>query len=314
MIEAAVRFCGRGREAPTIGELVSPGDRLDLDGVAEALGVAHASGRSIVDGIRRVSVVRGPSMAGRRSIEEVLGEALPVSGAYALAGGIDAALLVSLARRRGLHVVAYTLRPHLAADAVPSDPARYDEHEAAIAIATRLGIELHLVDADDADFREALPAALRAIETPLYNLHPVARMILARRAAADGHAILVTGDGADQRCARTSGADYLPLVDALTVAAGLRHTRPYLAAGLAALEGDLDKRALRELLARDLPEVAARPKRGRYAPTITLDGLTDEGGVRELAARLGPTRLPAGDGGRVGSVTCALVAQHLGLA
>jgi asparagine synthase (glutamine-hydrolysing) len=168
--------------------------------------------------------------------------------------------------RRGLRPIAYTLRPVL-----HGDDGSYDEHAAALAIGRALGVEVVVVEATDDDFISALPDALAAIEVPLYNLHPVARLLLARRVAADGHAALVTGDGADQRCAGTDGHDYLPIVAALTRTAGLSWVCPYLHPSLTELDTTtVEKPALRALLARDLGDVAAAPKRPRLAPHIAL--------------------------------------------
>ena len=263
MIET--RWCRQEQRASTLRSLLADGDVLDEEGVRAAVSGAP-SVRSIVAGIERhVEHIDVPPLQG--VLEHKLSAQLEVGGrlpAFALSGGIDAALLLALAVRSGLRPVAYTLRPRLRAD-----DGSYDEHAAALAIGHALGIEVIVVEADDEAFLDALPAALRAMEVPLYNLHPVARLLLARRVAADGHAALVTGDGADQRCARRGGHDYLPLVATLTRSAGLEWVAPYLHPSLHELDHtSREKPALRALLARDLPALAATPKRARLAPVI----------------------------------------------
>ena len=97
------------------------------------------------------------------------------------------------------------------------------------------------------DYVDALPAAIAACEAPLYNLHPVSRHLLARAVRADGHTTLISGDGADEIFRGDSGADYLPLVGALTRAAGLTALAPFLAPPLASVAPDPDKHELRRL-------------------------------------------------------------------
>ena len=156
-----------------------------------------------------------------------------------------------------------------------------------------------MVDASDDDFLAALPDALSAVEVPLYNVHPVARLLLARRVAADGHMALVTGDGADQRCQRRDGHDYLPLVASLTRAAGLTWVSPYLHPSLVELdETTVEKQPLRALLARDLPDVAHAPKKPRLAPALSLPD-ADRRLVDELAAAEPRSRLMCGLAGEL---------------
>ena len=278
MIET--RFVRADRSASTLRALVRAGDVLDQEGVRAAL-AGERSVRSIVVGIER-HVERMTVEALHGSLEAKLSAQLHI-GAFALSGGVDAALLLALAVRKGLRPVAYTLRPRL-----ESDDGSYDEHAAALRIGRQLGVEVVVVEATDDDFVEALPDALRAIEVPLYNLHPVARILLSRRVAADGHTALVTGDGADQRCGRRDGHDYLPLVAALTRVAGLEWVCPYLHPSLVELDDTTaDKPALRALLARDLPDVAATPKRPRLAPPISLPAALATHTTRWLRSSLG---------------------------
>lgn len=261
MIET--RFVREGRRASSLRALVRAGDALDPEGVRAALAGERCT-RSIVRGVERhVEPADARPLSG--DLEAKLSAQLDHT-AYALSGGVDASLLLALAVRRGLRPTAYTLRPRLSAD-----DGSYDEHAQAVAIARALGVDLVVVDATDRDFVRALPDALSAVEVPLYNAHPVARLLLARRVAADGHTALVTGDGADQRCARSAGHDYLPLVASLTRAAGLTWVSPYLHPSIVELdEATAQKWPLRALLARDLPDVARAPKRPRLAPSLSL--------------------------------------------
>ncbi|TRY28299.1 hypothetical protein FOI67_17475, partial [Geobacillus sp. LEMMJ02] len=55
-----------------------------------------------------------------------------------------------------------------------------------------------IVRVNEADFVAALPRTTHAVEEPMFNLHPVAKLLLAEAMAADGVEVAITGDGADQ--------------------------------------------------------------------------------------------------------------------
>lgn len=139
----------------------------------------------------------------------------------ALGGGLDAPLAVLAARRAG-HRVEHAI--HLSAPGTT-----YDESRLARETAAALGLELHELRAGVEDLARALPRAVRLAETPLYNLHPVSRVLVARAARERGFDALVTGDGADQASrGATEPADYVPVVSALTRGSGLTLASPFL--------------------------------------------------------------------------------------
>lgn len=184
----------------------------------------------------------------------------------ALGGGVDAPLAVLAARRAGV-----TLE-HAIHVSLPG--TTYDESLAARETARALGLALHEVRITVDELAAELPRAVRLAETPLYNLHPVSRVVAARIARERGHDALVTGDGADQAArGAVEAADYLPIVRAITVGMGLTLASPFLDDGVVALlvaARDPDKRALRELactwsLSADL---ARRPKAPCFAPPL----------------------------------------------
>lgn len=301
--------------------------RFDMDGVRMAFGEAPADGTMCVAGARRSWVAErrdgasawdaevglsGEALAEVRAeagAEAVglLGEALARACAevpagrvaLALSGGVDSAVLAALL---GGRAAVYTLESGL--------PGYCEAAEAQV-VADRLGVELRRVRVDAEAFVRALPAAVRAGETPLYNLHPVGRYLLARAVRADGFDILVTGDGADEVFGGTGGGDYLPVVGALTRAAGLVAWAPFLTPAVAAVvREDPEKRALRAL-ARELEVpalVAERAKRPRFAPAMDLRRYWDEVEISALGRALGRTPTREDDRDWVRWTTLALFA------
>jgi asparagine synthetase B (glutamine-hydrolysing) len=208
-------------------------------------------------------------------------------------------VLAALLRGR---VVAYTLAP-----ALPG----YNEGSEAQAIADAIGIPLRTVAASAADYVDSLPAAIRACECPLYNLHPVSRLLLARAIRADGFDLLITGDGADEVFRGGSGGDYLPIVGALTRAAGLTAVAPFLDPIVAEVALDPDKRALRSFAgALGVPEaIAWAPKAPRFAPAMDLSCHRDVARIAALGRHLGRTPAQASDRERVAWTTLSLFAE-----
>jgi asparagine synthetase B (glutamine-hydrolysing) len=182
-----------------------------------------------------------------------------------------------------------------------------------------MGVEVVVVKVGEEDFRDALPDVIRCIETPLYNLHPVAKLLLARALRADGIELALTGDGADHVFGHDFSADYLPLVQDLCHAGGVELRSPFLdervvAHGLAA-PPDSEKRALRRLAAT-LPvpdELVVGPKLTRLAPPIDLAGVVMPQAITELARRLGRAAPATGDDREhVRWTTLALLVDTLG--
>jgi len=297
----------RGVRGASLAELV--GDeplRLEPDGVREAFGETAATGATCIAGARvsPPGYLRGvaPRSSGRplRSLLERVCERIPSRRvALALGGGVDSAVLAALLRDRA---VAYTLA------GLPG----YGEEREAVAVARRLGIELRSVEAGEAEFVVALPGAIRACERPLYNLHPVGRLLLARAVRTDGFDCLVTGDGADQVFGGTSAGDYLPLVGSLGRAAGVVTVAPFLHPTLARQVAlDPDKLALRKLaLELGVPEeIALRPKRARFAPPMDLAAHWDGPLAASLGRALGRAPSRATDRERVSWTTLGLFAR-----
>ncbi|QJW80741.1 asparagine synthase-related protein [Burkholderia glumae] len=230
--------------------------------------------------------------------------------ALALSGGLDSALLLALLRELGAHraVTAYILA---------TDMPDYCELDAALELAGQMQASVRIVRASEADFVAALPRTTHAVEEPMFNLHPVAKCLLAEAMAADGVELAITGDGADQVLRRDRSANYLPLCHALFDAAAVQLHPPFVdadvVAHLTSFDADPDKHCLRELGARlSLPERLVRgPKRGRLAPAMDLAAWLDRARLPRLAAALG---LPAPgletDAERVLWATLGLILDH----
>ena len=294
----------RGARGPSLAALV--GDTsvlLDPAGVRAAFGEREPDGATCIAGARRVLAPaprREPPRPLRGLLERVCATLPAGRVALALSGGVDSAVLAALL---GARATVYTL--------VPGLPG-YGEEAEASAVAARLGLPLRRVHVGPRDYVDSLPAVIAACECPLYNLHPVSRYLLARQVRADGFDALVTGDGADEVFCGTSGADYLPIVDALARAAGLAPVTPFLDRRVAPFVAeDREKRALRALaLELGVPgEIALRPKQPRFAPPIDLSALWDAPRIDELARSLGRTASAATDRERVGWVTLALLSR-----
>ncbi|OZI38209.1 asparagine synthase [Bordetella genomosp. 10] len=241
------------------------------------------------------SLRAAPNVAERGELEDALRASLQRaldSGkrvALALSGGLDSALLLALLRELGVQrsIPSYIL---------VSDLPDYCERDTALDIADRLGARVKLVRVRGEDFVSALPDATRSVEEPMFNLHPVAKLLLARAMAADGIGVAITGDGADQVMRRDRSANYLPLCNALFAAASVTLHAPFLDAAvvrhLTSLPPDPDKQCLRDLGARlGLPDRLVRgPKRGRLAPAMDLRPLVADERIYGLSAALGLPR------------------------
>jgi asparagine synthase (glutamine-hydrolysing) len=246
----------------------------------------------------------------RESLQRALDSGKRV--ALALSGGLDSALLLALLREMGAlpNVRCYTL--------VTGMP-EYCEQEAVLDLARRMQVTVKLVEASERDFVAALARATYAVEEPMYNLHPVAKLLLAEAIAEDGIELAISGDGADQVLRRDESATYLPLCNALFGAASVVLYPPFVdpavIARLTSIPPDPDKQCLRELAAElDLPERLVRgPKHSRLAPAMDLGRLLDRERIHALAASLdmpAPTLQP--DTERVLWTTLTLILDHLG--
>jgi len=162
------------------------------------------------------------------------GEPIPV----ALSGGLDSWVLALLLRRAGFSVRGITL---------VSNVPGYCEYEQVVSRALKFGFELEPIPAEP--FESALPRFLAITKTPIYNLHPVSKLLLAEGAAARGIPCLVTGDAADQVFRCETNCDLLPLTQACFRHEGVELVTPFLSAEAGALctRPDPDKGLLREL-------------------------------------------------------------------
>jgi asparagine synthase (glutamine-hydrolysing) len=210
--------------------------------------------------------------------------------ALALSGRLDSALVLAIARRE--------LRRELPVVTLAIDIPGYGEREATRRMAAALGVELHEIPVTTADFLDALPEAVRAVEVPMWNAHPVSKLLLARALRREGFDAVLTGDAADQVFAGASSRDYLPLVGRLFRSQGIEPCSPFFDPGVLAHAAlpppDPTKRALREAALRWLPPAAAHaPKARRLAPDLGVERLVGAAAMQRLAARLGlpPPRL-----------------------
>lgn len=229
----------------------------------------------------------------------------------ALSGGVDSALVLALVRRlTGNAIPVVTL-----ATKFPG----YCELEQTRAAARALGVSsIDVISAGTEDFLDALPDAIAACETPLFNLHPVSKLLLVRAVAQRGHDALITGDGADQVFAGADGRNYLPIVGALVREAGITLLSPFLDERVVAHadshKNDREKTALRRLAATIVPaDLAWRRKSPRFAPEFDLNDHRDaqlESSLAPAIGRLVPDRTPGPE--QTLWATTAILVRHMG--
>ncbi|MFL9874077.1 asparagine synthase-related protein [Paraburkholderia megapolitana] len=280
--------------------------------------LAVPPGHALIQSAHGLEVQDAPSQPVRGDLETVLRESLQRaldSGkrvALALSGGLDSALLLALLRELGAQqrVTSYIL-----ATGMPD----YCERDAALELANLMQAKVKIVQASEADFVAALPRTTHAVEEPMFNLHPVAKLLLAEAMAEDGIELAISGDGADQVLRRDQSANYLPLCNALFGAASVGLHPPFVDAPvvehLISLAPDPNKQCLRDLGARlNLPDrLVHGPKRGRLAPAMNLDPLLERERIRTLAATLNlPAPTLQADTERVLWTTLTLILDHLG--
>ncbi len=233
----------------------------------------------------------------------------PRPKAVALSGGLDSALVLSLVRRAGgPRVPVYTL-----ASGMPG----YCEFQHTQQTADVLGVDrLRVVHVTRQDFTQALLATVAAAEVPLYNLHPVSKLLLARALRADGFELVITGDAADQVFGTSDGRDYLPVVGSLFRAEGVELATPFADQDvIAAAESagrDASKSVLRRLAGRWVPAICLdRPKRPTYAPAMDLSSYERPALAARLAEDLGlPVPLPVNDRQRTLWITLGLLVER----
>ena len=193
--------------------------------------------------------------------------------AVALSGGLDSALVLALVHRlTGRRVPVIT---------IATEFPGYCELDETLETARRLNAgEVDVVRVQAEQMISALPDAIAACETPLFNLHPVTKLLLARAAAQRGFDAILTGDGADQVFAGSDARNYLPIVGAMVRTTGIALLSPFFderIVGWAAHHGtDAEKTPLRTVAAQIIPpEIAWRKKSPRLAPDFILEKYRD---------------------------------------
>ncbi|MGS0892131.1 asparagine synthase-related protein [Burkholderia stagnalis] len=292
-IRAVLRAAGQPAGEPDAAAIAGylSGERLVGRTVLRDV-LAVPPGHALIRSPHGLAVQPAPERPRRADLETVLRASLQRaldSGkrvALALSGGLDSALLLALLRELGAH-------RHVTSYIFVTDMPDYCERDAAQELAARMQASVKLVRASEADFVAALPRTTHAVEEPMFNLHPVAKLLLAEAMAADGVEVAITGDGADQVLRRDRSANYLPLCHALFDAASVELHPPFVddavVAHLTSLAPDPNKQCLRDLGGRlNLPDrLVHGPKRGRLAPAMELGNLLERDRVRALADALG---------------------------
>src|SRR5579863_5056784 len=133
--------------------------------------------------------------------------------AVAVSGGIDSWLLAAILQAEGYRVRGWYLE---------SGIAGYCEREQVERLSKALGIECFCIRVTVDDFLESVAEFVAVTETPVYNLHPVSKWLLAQGLRREGITTLVTGDGADQVMRWEWDCDLLPPTIACFRRAGIR--------------------------------------------------------------------------------------------
>jgi hypothetical protein len=191
---------------------------------------------------------------GHGGLRERLGAELSgCETAVAVSGGIDCWLLAALLKSDGRAVRGWYLE-----SGVPG----YCERDQVLRMADAVGISCECIRVEADDFLRALPRFVAVTETPIYNLHPVSKLLLAEGLAKRGIRAVVSGDGADQVMRWDWNCDLLPLTLTCFEAAGVRLVAPFLGESVISLcrTPSADKSPVRAL-ARQLgvPDVPKRP-------------------------------------------------------
>jgi hypothetical protein len=326
-VGARYRRLADGAVSARLRELARPPYALDAAGVDAAWGCGGDATRTVLAGVRRVSSSSAPRPGPGGDAHRGDGAAPPWGATFegavariaaearapvlALGGGLDAAAtLVAWCRAGAPPPPVLTLATGLAG---------YDEIDAAMRVAAACGVCCARVEAPPSAWLEALPRAVVAMETPLYNLHPVGRYLLALEAKRRGHDTLITGDGADAAFAALPDLDYVPRVAALGDAAGLSLRSAFLEddvlAATLALGVQRDKAPLRRWLRSAAPAVEATiaAKRPRTLPALDLHALLEarRPALEQTAQALGRALRLDDDRHQVGWLTLELLVSSL---
>lgn len=278
-----------GASATRIDALRPAGAAFDRDGVAQFLGPRPVASATCFAEIERrwdpfdakpVRASAASDLVGtlRSAVEDAIIDASnPV---VALSGGVDSIVVaLLLGDVLGRAPVAATLVTGLEG---------YCEREATARAADVLGIELVEVVVDGEDIVDALPAAVRAAEVPMYNLHPVTKWMFAEGIASLGFDRVLTGDGADQVIAHDPGVDYLPVVGAIFASSRADVRWPFLDRDVVewcqSVQPDPGKAELRSLVENRVGlEFATVPKCPRFTPPLDLCRYVDDSATQRIA-------------------------------
>ena len=178
-------------------------------------------------------------------LADALVECVPESNTIdvAVSGGMDSWVLATLLRSYGFAVRAWYLE---------SGVAGYCEVERVRYLSRGLGIACRCVRVTKSEFVNALPDFVEAVESPIYNLHPVSKWLLAQALRNEGVVRLVTGDGADQVLRQETECDLLPLTLSCFRVSGVDLITPFLSEAVVRMSPrpDPEKRIVRALAER----------------------------------------------------------------
>lgn len=288
---------GGTAHAPTARAVLEQMDERDWDdqGVRLYLNRSPDGHRTCFSQVRMLppEVVQRSSIADAQgSLEHAMDDLAQETrrAAIALSGGLDSALVLAMLRARGRDdIPVFTLASHLKG---------YCELETTRSTVHALGVnDLKVIETSAEEMIAAFPAAITAAECPLFNLHPVSRWILATKLRREGYEVLITGDGADQVFAGSDPRNYLPIIGALTRAAGMDLRSPFLNEVViaSAPAPTADKAALRAVARDVLPAECVRgPKTATYAPPLDVSAHWRANAIAPLANRLGCAALLPG--------------------
>jgi asparagine synthase (glutamine-hydrolysing) len=191
--------------------------------------------------------------------------------ALALSGGLDSAIVLAFTKNvLNLDIPVFT---------VATDMQDYCELEATRRTARHFGVDLTVLHASEADFIDMLPDVIGSAEVPLYNLHPVSKMILCRKVREKGFDCVLTGDAADQAFAGAPAGNYLPIVGAIMRHEKMGYFSPFFDEHVVAYGQtvtDSNKTALRELAKTLVPDfLLNQPKTPRLAPAMDISRYWD---------------------------------------
>ncbi|MES2597570.1 MAG: asparagine synthase-related protein [Verrucomicrobiota bacterium] len=280
---------GGSGHGPTIRSVLAHMPQRDWDeaGVRLYLNRSPDGHRTCFDKVRMVAHARiqpSKNLTAATALEQAIDELAQENrrAAIALSGGLDSALVLAMLRARG--------RDDIPVVTLVSSLPGYCEWPTTKEAANTLGVhDLRPIEVSADDFITAFPQAITAAECPLFNLHPVSRWLLANQLRAQGIEVLITGDGADQVFAGSDPRNYLPIVGALTRAAGLELRSPFLDERVmaSAPSPSSDKAALRGIARTYLPSHSAQgAKRGTYTPPLDVSAHWRAEAITSLSNRL----------------------------